>query len=85
MNYVADEGLFTDVKPLDKEGKKLKHRIKLSDYEKVWGTINVRNTNFYIIVHNVKKDIYSLHKDSINGYIKICSAKDPTLLLKHCT
>ena len=82
---MADEGLFITAKPLDKEGKKLKHKIKLSDYENIWANINIRNTNFYIIVYNAKNNIYSLHKNSfINGYVKIYSAKDPSLLLKKC-
>ena len=62
----------------------MKHKIKIKDYEKIWGRINSRNTNFYIIVHNVQNNTYTLHKDDINGFVKISSATDPFLLLKKC-
>ena len=62
-----------------------RNKIELTPYEKIWGNINIRDTNFYVIVYNAKKNIYSLHKNSfISGYTKIDSAKDPSMLLKKC-
>lgn len=62
----------------------MKHRVNLSRYESIWGCINIRNGNNYVIIYNIEKNVYSLHKDSACGYKKICSAKDPLLLLKKC-